>query len=152
MKRMPLQWVIEHQLSFINALCFVMMDLTNEVSENVGRTWDLLLHNVNSTVLWYCTIVLSWIQVVQNYKEPHIYVWFQHILTDSLTFEVSSLATPKATGQKSKCENETLGIVYETNAMDTCTCVYKARIVHTCSWHECKLNTTDGDHLLVGDH
>lgn len=32
MKRMPLQWVIEHQLSFINALCFVMMDLTNEVS------------------------------------------------------------------------------------------------------------------------
>lgn len=34
MKRMPLQWVIEHQLSFINALCFVMMDLTNEVSQN----------------------------------------------------------------------------------------------------------------------
>ena len=39
MKRMPLQWVIEHQLSFINALCFVMMDLTNEVSKEaqVGR-------------------------------------------------------------------------------------------------------------------
>lgn len=32
MKRMPLRWLIEHQLSFINALFFVMMDLTNEVN------------------------------------------------------------------------------------------------------------------------
>lgn len=32
MQKMPVQWIIEHQLNFINALCFVMMDLTNEVS------------------------------------------------------------------------------------------------------------------------
>lgn len=31
MKKMPLKWLMEHQLNFINALFFVMMDLTNEV-------------------------------------------------------------------------------------------------------------------------
>ncbi|XP_048580263.1 transformation/transcription domain-associated protein isoform X2 [Nematostella vectensis] len=31
-RRMPLRWLVEHQLGFINALFFVMMDLTNEVS------------------------------------------------------------------------------------------------------------------------
>ncbi|CAH3023319.1 unnamed protein product [Porites evermanni] len=51
MKRMPLQWVIEHQLSFINALCFVMMDLTNEVSagtvDSAKRTLEALLRQCN---------------------------------------------------------------------------------------------------------
>ena len=28
---MPLQWLLEHQPTFITALMFVMMDLTNEV-------------------------------------------------------------------------------------------------------------------------
>ena len=32
MKTMPLKWIIEHQLSFVYALMFVMMDLTDEVS------------------------------------------------------------------------------------------------------------------------
>lgn len=52
MQKMPVQWIIEHQLNFINALCFVMMDLTNEVSagtvDRAKQTLEALLKQCNA--------------------------------------------------------------------------------------------------------
>lgn len=52
MKTMPLKWVIEHQMSFVNALMFVMMDLTDEVSagtvESAKEILEKLIRQCNS--------------------------------------------------------------------------------------------------------
>ncbi|RMX56332.1 hypothetical protein pdam_00004482 [Pocillopora damicornis] len=49
MQKMPVQWIIEHQLNFINALCFVMMDLTNEAQHSVSvlaEIYKTTVHNI----------------------------------------------------------------------------------------------------------
>lgn len=44
-ERMALNWVLEHQFSFLKALLFVMMDLTKEVSSGAV---DLAKHNLEN--------------------------------------------------------------------------------------------------------
>ncbi len=52
MEKMPLKWVISHQLTFVMALLYVLLDLTNEVSSGtMDRTkeyMDKLLSLCNS--------------------------------------------------------------------------------------------------------
>ncbi len=36
LEKMPLKWIINHQLTFLMALLFVLHDLSNEVSFGVG--------------------------------------------------------------------------------------------------------------------
>ena len=43
MEKMPLKWVMGHQLSFVMALMFVLLDLTNEVSSGtVSQASELM--------------------------------------------------------------------------------------------------------------
>ena len=47
-ERMALNWVLEHQFSFLKALLFVMMDLTKEVSSGAV---DLAKHNLENMLV-----------------------------------------------------------------------------------------------------
>jgi len=54
MEKMPLKWVIGHQLTFVMALLYVLLDLTNEVSsgtvERAKEYIDKLLLLCNSPI------------------------------------------------------------------------------------------------------
>ena len=55
MEKMPLKWVMGHQLSFVMALMFVLLDLTNEVSSGTvlqaSELMEKLLTLCNSPLL-----------------------------------------------------------------------------------------------------
>ncbi|KAK2564815.1 Transformation/transcription domain-associated protein [Acropora cervicornis] len=89
MKRMPVQWVIEHQLNFINALCFVMMDLTNEVSsgtvDSAKQTLEALLRQCN---------------VAQPHEEPHVKSVREKVLPTVTQHLVREIVSPNETTRK----------------------------------------------------
>ncbi|XP_074624680.1 transformation/transcription domain-associated protein-like isoform X2 [Acropora palmata] len=89
MKRMPVQWVIEHQLNFINALCFVMMDLTNEVSsgtvDSAKQTLEALLRQCN---------------VAQPHEEPHVKSVREKVLPTVTQHLVRQIVSPNETTRK----------------------------------------------------
>ncbi|XP_068742186.1 transformation/transcription domain-associated protein-like isoform X1 [Montipora capricornis] len=89
MKRMPLQWVIEHQLSFINALCFVMMDLTSEVSagtvDSAKQTLEALLRLCN---------------VAKADEEPHVKTVREKVLPTVTQNLVREIVSPNQTVRK----------------------------------------------------
>ena len=64
-----MKWIIEHQLTFVNALLFVMMDLTDEVSagtvDSAKEILEKLIRQCNSQHEQVCELsfptILIWI-------------------------------------------------------------------------------------------
>ncbi|KAL9966032.1 hypothetical protein ACROYT_G024040 [Oculina patagonica] len=105
MKRMPLQWVIEHQLSFINALCFVMMDLTNEVSagtvDSAKQTLEALLKQCNEP---------------QAGEEPNIASVRERVLPSVTQHLVREIVSPNQTiRQQAQCSVSVLAKIYNSS-------------------------------------
>ena len=59
-EQMSMRWVLEHQLLFVKALLFVIMDLTGEVRPSGLIVFLIIYTQINSCSCLQCFVTVGW--------------------------------------------------------------------------------------------